>query len=85
MVLATTRLLLCHSCLPQVGCGIIKNGSNLAWTPLVSGLSSNSKCLFHELVQTLDGMIELARCLSEFVHVEISRVRRSMPPAISML
>jgi len=59
MMLATTRLLLCYSHLPQVRCGIVEDGGNLARAFLVSGLASDPKCFPHELVQSLDSMIEL--------------------------
>jgi hypothetical protein len=73
-MLATARLLLCHSRMPQVSCSIIENVGNLFRTSIVSRLSSDPKCFFHELIQSLNSVIELARGLSEVFHVELGRV-----------
>lgn len=51
----------------------------------MSCLSSNPKRFFHELVQSLDGMVELSRCLSEIIHVELGRLGCGMFPAMAML
>lgn len=85
IVLATARLLLCHSRMPQMGCSIIEDGGDLVRTSIMSCLPSDPKCFFHELIQPLNGMIELARRLSETLHVELRRVGRGMSPAMAML
>lgn len=59
-MLATARLLLCYSRMPQVGRSIIEDGSNLFRTSIMGRLSSDPERFFHELVQSLDGMVELS-------------------------
>jgi hypothetical protein len=59
-VLATARLLLCYIRMPQVSCSIIKDGGNFLRATIMSCLPSDPKCFFHELVQSLDSVIELA-------------------------
>jgi hypothetical protein len=72
-VMATARkLLLCHRSTLQMGCGIIKDGGDLIWTSIVRCLSSDPKCFFHELVETLDCVIELRRGLPQIFQVEIA-------------
>jgi hypothetical protein len=56
----------------QVGCSIIKDGGNLIWTSIMRRLPGDPKCFFHELVQPLDGVIELRRGLPQVFQVEIA-------------
>ena len=84
-MLATTRLLLCHSRMPQVSCSVIEDIGNLFRASIMSRLSGDPKCFFHELIQSLDSVIELARGLSEVLHVEFGGIGRSISPAVVVL
>jgi hypothetical protein len=59
------RLLLRHRGTLQVRCSIVKDGGDFVWTSIMRRLSSDPECLFHKLVQSLDGVIELCRGLPE--------------------
>jgi LSD1 subclass zinc finger protein len=59
------RLLLRHRGASQVRCSIIEDGGNLVWTSIMRSLPYDPKYFFHELVQSLDGVIELCRGLPE--------------------
>jgi hypothetical protein len=72
VVSTARRLLLRHRSTLQVSCSIIKDGGDLIWTSIVRCLSSDPKCFFHELVETLDCVIELRRGLPQIFQVEIA-------------
>lgn len=72
VVSATGTWFLRLTCTSKMGRGILEYSSDLVRMAVVGSLTSDSKCFFHELIQSLHRMVELCRRFSEVFYVKIA-------------